>query len=227
MSIDRRACLAGAAAAASSLLFAPGPASAQRGGTPTAAEEAAMARLANAFMHKYNVPGLQVAIASEGEYVYSTAFGVADTAAGETLTPGHRFRIASISKTITSTAIFTLIESGALRLGDLVFGPNGLLPNDYPKSPQSKWIDEITVEHLLTHTSGGWTNDGNDPMFRKPELDHAELIRWTLQNQPQLHRSSASRTRCAITRPMATTPTSRMCGGWIRTAAGSPRRGRW
>ncbi len=186
MPIDRRTWLAGAAAAASSLLLGGTRASAEGAGTPTPAEQAAMQHLATAFMQKYRVPGLQVAIAADGAFVYEAAFGVADTS-GEALTPAHRFRIASISKTITSSAIFTLVESGALRLSDRVFGANGLVPNDYPKSPQSKWIDEITVEHLLTHTSGGWTNDGNDPMFRRPELDHAELIRWTLQNQPQLH----------------------------------------
>ena len=191
MSLDRRTCLVGAAAAASSLLFGPGLAQGAGDRMPTADEQAAMADLASAFMHKYNVPGLQVAVASAGELVYSAAFGVADTA-GEALTPAHRFRIASITKTITSTAIFLLIESGALRLGDRVFGPGGRLPNDYAKSPQSKWIDEITIEHLLTHTSGGWTNDGNDPMFRKPELDHAELIRWTLQNQPSCTRRARS-----------------------------------
>jgi CubicO group peptidase (beta-lactamase class C family) len=183
MIIDRRTLLAGAAA--SPLLFCDSRASAAAR-RPTASEQAAMQRLGNAFMQKYAVPGLQVAIAADGEMVHEAAYGLADTS-GEALTPAHRFRIASISKTITSTAIFTLIERGPLRLSDRVFGAGGLLRNDYPKSPQSQWIDDITVEHLLTHTSGGWTNDGNDPMFRRPELNHADLIRWTLQSQPQLH----------------------------------------
>jgi D-alanyl-D-alanine carboxypeptidase len=52
---------------------------------------------------------------------------VADKDSGEALTPQHRFRIASISKPITSTGIFTLIEAGKLQLDSRVFGPNSIL----------------------------------------------------------------------------------------------------
>jgi CubicO group peptidase (beta-lactamase class C family) len=37
-------------------------------------------------------------------------------------------------------------------------------------------VDEITIEHLLTHTSGGWPNNGTDPMFYNKRANHAELI---------------------------------------------------
>lgn len=50
--------------------------------------------------------------------------------------------------------------------------------------PSGSRVAEITVEHLLTHTAGGWTNDGNDPMFRAPTLGHAQLIATTLRTQP-------------------------------------------
>jgi len=69
------------------------------------------------------VPGLGIAIVQEGRLVYDEAFGFADIAARTTLTPTHRFRIASISKPITSVAIFKLIETGKLALSDRVFGP--------------------------------------------------------------------------------------------------------
>ena len=51
------------------------------------------------------------------------------------MTPQHRFRIASISKTITATGIFTLIEAGKLRLDSYVFGPDSVLGADYPTPP--------------------------------------------------------------------------------------------
>jgi CubicO group peptidase (beta-lactamase class C family) len=44
-------------------------------------------------------------------------------------------------------------------------------------------VEKITVRHLLTHTCGGWRNDGEDPMFRKQELSPKELIAWTLREQ--------------------------------------------
>jgi CubicO group peptidase (beta-lactamase class C family) len=150
----------------------------------SATERAAMASAANGFMSCYAVPGLSVAIARSGRLVYVEAFGQADRADGETLTPAHRFRIASVSKPVTSVAIFTLIETGGLRLGDLVFGPGGVLGVDYGAPPYAPYIDRVTVEHLLTHTGGGWRNDNRDPMFLNPRMTHAELIAWTLRTMP-------------------------------------------
>lgn len=143
-----------------------------------------MADAATEFMRNYDVPGLGVAIVRQGVLVYDEAFGMADREAGERLTPAHRFRVASVSKPITSVAMFTLIEQGRLGLDDRVFGHSGILGNDFGSLPAGSQIDQITVEHLLTHTSGGWTNDGNDPMFQQPQLDHRSLIAWTLANRP-------------------------------------------
>ena len=78
----------------------------------------------------------------------------------------------------------SLIERGSLRLSDPVFGRQGILGNAYGRPPEASRLDEITIDHLLTHTAGGWTNDRYDPMFQQPRLDHAELIAWTLKNQP-------------------------------------------
>ncbi len=151
---------------------------------PTPSERTAMADVAAEFMRNYDVPGLGVAIVRQGVLAYEEAFGLADKEAGKRLTTTHRFRIASVSKPITSVAIFSLIEQRALTLGDRVFGRGGILGSDFGPLPAGSQIDQITVEHFLTHTSGGWTNDGNDPMFRQPQLDHRALITWTLKNQP-------------------------------------------
>jgi CubicO group peptidase (beta-lactamase class C family) len=155
---------------------------------PSPDEKSAMQGLASAFMRTYDVPALQIAIAHEGEFVYSEAFGLADRERREDVTPVHRFRIASISKTMTSTAVFTLIEQGLLRLDDRVFGPDAVLTRvDISRAPRRDWIEAITVEQLLTHTAGGWGNDNDDPMFERPELGQADLIRWTLESHPLLH----------------------------------------
>jgi CubicO group peptidase (beta-lactamase class C family) len=154
---------------------------------PTQAERAAMANLARGFMQSYDVPALSVAVGHGGNMVYQEAFGVADRARKEAATPKHLFRIASVSKPITSAAIFSLIEGGRLGLGDKVFGANAILGSDYGRPPYHPGVDRITIEHLLTHTCGGWSNDGNDPMFRNPGMSQAELIAWTLRSRPLDH----------------------------------------
>ena len=89
--------------------------------------------------------------------IYQDAFGLADRENKEAVTPRHLFRIASVTKTITSVAIFSLIESGRIKLTDTVFGPNAVTGTDYGQPPYNPGIDQITIEHLLTHTSGGCT----------------------------------------------------------------------
>jgi CubicO group peptidase (beta-lactamase class C family) len=185
MSVSRRKMLQGSLLCATGIVHGSSQAVAQEPASPpTPDERKRLARLAAAFMETYEVPGLSLAIAIKGRPVYVEAFGVADRDAGEALTPQHRFRIASISKPITSAGIFTLIEAGKLRIDQRVFGPNSILGDDYPRSVDGSNIEQITIEHLLTHTTGGWGNDANDPMFSNKEMNHRELITWTLKNRP-------------------------------------------
>lgn len=142
---------------------------------------------AEAFMKAHDVPGLSVAIARNDQLAYQQAFGFADTSQREKVTPAHLFRIASVTKPITSVTIFDLVEKGRMHLDDLVFGPDGILRNDYGSPPYKSGVGEIRVKHLLTHTGGGWRNDGGDPMFRNPDMDHQQLIRWAIAKVPLTH----------------------------------------
>lgn len=146
-----------------------------------------MAQTALAFMEKFAAPALSVAIARRGQMVYEQPFGAADDESGEPLRTSNLFRIASVSKPITSVAIFRLMERGKLALTDKVFGHGAILGTEYGRSPYHRSIPEITVDHLLTHTSGGWPNDSTDPMFRFPGMNHAQLIGWALDNLPPLN----------------------------------------
>lgn len=195
MEISRRqfARLAAGAAALRALSL-PSPSQAQAAataepGAPTAAERDAMANLAHAFMDKYNVPAFSLAIGFGGKILHEAALGWADRESHAAVTPANRFRIASVSKPITSVVIFSLIEQGRIKLTDKVFGPGAIFGIDYGRPPYHPHIDEITVEHLLTHTCGGWSNahngpHGDDPMFINIEMNHAQLITWTLSNRP-------------------------------------------
>jgi CubicO group peptidase (beta-lactamase class C family) len=159
-----------------------GDSNVQQGFVP--AELNAMEAAATALMQKHQVPGLSVAIARKGRLVYAQGFGHADKEKNEKVAPNHLFRIASVSKSITATTIFRLIEDGKVRLSDKVFGPQAILGTDYGAPPYKQYVEEITVDHLLTHTAGGWENDRNDPMFRHFGMNHKELITWTIANQP-------------------------------------------
>jgi CubicO group peptidase (beta-lactamase class C family) len=149
---------------------------------PSAAEQEGMARLAGEFLREHGLSGLSVAFAREGTILYAGGHGFADAAGQVRVTPDHRFRIASVSKPITGTAILACVQQGRLKLDAPVFGPRGLL--DFPATEARHGI---TVDHLLTHTSGGWPNDGTDPMFREAGLNQAELIAWTLANRKPAH----------------------------------------
>jgi CubicO group peptidase (beta-lactamase class C family) len=155
------------------------------------AEEAAggggraeMFRVARGFMEQFSVPGLSIAITRNGRFVYEHQFGMADRQEAQQVLPSSLFRIASVTKPITSVTIFSLIEQGKLNLNDKVFGPSGILGTKYGKPPYQQYVTDITVDHLLTHTCGGWPNDSTDPMFRFNSWDQAKLISWALKNLP-------------------------------------------
>jgi CubicO group peptidase (beta-lactamase class C family) len=65
-------------------------------------------------------PGCAIAIAHRGRVVLERAWGHADLATEEPLTPRHRFRVASHSKSFTAAGILKLREQGRLKLDDSV-----------------------------------------------------------------------------------------------------------
>jgi CubicO group peptidase (beta-lactamase class C family) len=154
------------------------------GSDPTSEELSAMDSVAATFMQTHSVPGMCVTVARGGTLVHQKAYGVADRDKGEKVTPASLFRIASVSKPITSVAVFQLIEGGKLKLEDTVFGPGGILGTDFGSPPYQPHVAEIRLKHLLTHTAGGWKNDGSDPMFRNAAMNHRQLITWAIANVP-------------------------------------------
>ncbi len=113
-------------------------------------------------------PGCVLAVAHNGALVCERAYGVADARTGEALTPRHRFRVASHSKTFTAAAILKLREAGRLRLDDPV-GTH--LPG------LSAEVGAVTLAQLLAH-SGGLMRDGVDAghwLQRQAFLDAAAL----------------------------------------------------
>jgi CubicO group peptidase (beta-lactamase class C family) len=90
-------------------------------------------------------PGLSVAIAHRGEVVFEAALGHADLATSEAMTPRHRFRVASHSKSFTAAGVMKLREQGRLKLDDTAGQyVQGLHPD----------IAAATITQLLSHTAG-------------------------------------------------------------------------
>lgn len=120
------------------------------------------------FMKQSGLKGVSVAISQHEKMVYAKGFGYADIANNEMVSPQHLFRIASVSKLITATAIMKMVESGQLKLSDKIFGKEGIL-NEYTQIKDARALG-IEVQHLLTHT-GGWKNRfRTDPMFIPIEI---------------------------------------------------------
>lgn len=153
---------------------------------PSPSEADTLRSIAEDFLREHAIEGMAIAYGREGHIAFESGYGFADAAGKEPVTPAHRFRIASISKPITATAVMRSIEKGLLQRHSPVLGPQGILGDTYGRDlPPS--VRAITVDHLLTHTSGGWANDKTDPMFIDPKLPQDELIRRTLATQKQTH----------------------------------------
>ena len=69
-------------------------------------------------MRLSRLPGCIAVVMQRDQIAFERAYGSADLAAGEPLTPRHRFRIASHSKAFTASGIMKLREAGKLRLDD-------------------------------------------------------------------------------------------------------------
>ncbi|MBV8255138.1 MAG: beta-lactamase family protein [Chitinophaga sp.] len=136
------------------------------------------------FMQQYQVPGLAVAVSYHDKPVFAKGYGWADTAQRMPVTVNSLFRIGSVSKTITATAILKLVEQGRLRMDEKVFGAAGILGTHYGALPYSANLQQITVKQLLQHTSGGWPNNDQDPGFLYPALSQDSLISKTLDEVP-------------------------------------------
>ncbi len=110
-----------------------------------------------------NLPGIVALVARNGKIVFHQAYGMANNSSGRKMKTDDIFRIASQSKAITSTAVMMLWEEGKFQLDDPI---SKFIPEF--KNPQVlesfKYRDtsyttsaaetEITIRHLLTHTSG-------------------------------------------------------------------------
>ena len=109
-----------------------------------------------------DIPGVTAAVARDGKLVYFEALGEYDLENGKAMRPDTLFRIYSMTRQVTSIAVLQQYEQGKFEFDDPVsmylpeFADQRVLldPNGTDISQTRERVGDITVAHLLTHTSG-------------------------------------------------------------------------
>lgn len=115
-----------------------------------------------------STPGAAILVSQDGKIIYEKGFGYADIGNKVKVTPDTKFRIGSITKQFTAASILKLQEEGKLSIHDKL---SKYIP-DFPRG------NEVTIEHLLTHTSGihSYTNRNSLYKYLYMPITSAALI---------------------------------------------------
>jgi len=140
-------------------------------------------------LKKENVPGASIAVVRDGKVIKARGYGLADVELNVPATERTVYQWASVTKQFTAGAVMLLVEQGKMKLEDSV-------SHYYTNAPVA-WSN-VTVRHLLTHTSGIRSYTSLPGFFRtlrkdyKPEelidlvreepLDFDPGERWTYNN---------------------------------------------
>lgn len=113
------------------------------------------------YLAQYNQPGVSVVVAVDDRIVYAKGYGWADRERQVPSSPWLEHRLASVSKTMTATAVMRLVEQGRVQLDSPAWTYVGAFMTAEPADAR---IKQVTVRQLLMH---GWGLDRSvspDPM---------------------------------------------------------------
>ena len=128
-------------------------------------------RAVSAWMQRHRAPALSVAIALDGIPAWSAGFGLADPARGVSATSHTSYRLASVTKSITATAVMMLAEEGVLDL-------DAPIQRYCPAYPPKRWT--ITARLLLAHLAGVRHHSVFESM--RPNTRHFESVTSSLDS---------------------------------------------
>jgi D-alanyl-D-alanine carboxypeptidase len=169
--------------------------------TPLVADDANSALLerllGEALAGDPSLPGIAVRIESPELGVIEAAVGVANRDTQTPLTPDDSFRVASITKTFTAAAIYRLVEEGDLATSDPIAD---VLSPDLVDALEAGRYDpaRITINHLLTHTSGIYnyaTDSGFQAaalLLRAKQWSRFEIVQWAMEHGSPLSAPGAA-----------------------------------
>jgi CubicO group peptidase (beta-lactamase class C family) len=123
-------------------------------------------------------PGLSIGIVHDQDVVWAAGFGRASLEQDRPATPETLYRIASITKLFTSTAILQLRDAGRLRLDDPIVEHLPWFAIDQPHAD----APVMTIRHLLTHTAG-LPREAAFPYWTDGDFPTMERIRERLPRQ--------------------------------------------
>ncbi len=135
----------------------------------------AVAEALTAAMRKYQIPGTALGILAGDREEHAT-FGVASVSSLRAVTPATLFQIGSLTKTYTATAIWRLIDAGALSLDAPV---RSFLPD--LQLQDAGTAATVTVANLLDHSAGWYGDEGFDT-----GSDDDALARYVAERLPDL-----------------------------------------
>jgi CubicO group peptidase (beta-lactamase class C family) len=128
-------------------------------------------------MQKQRIPGLSLAIVKDDKIILAKGYGLANVELAVPVKPETIFQSGSVGKQFTATAVMILVEEGKINLDDKL--------NKYFADAPEAWKN-ITVRHLLTHTSG-LPNDFSEEDYRR-DFTEAEMVKkaetFPLEFQP-------------------------------------------
>jgi CubicO group peptidase (beta-lactamase class C family) len=114
-------------------------------------------------MKTQRIPGVSLAVVKNGKVILAEGYGLANVELNVAAGPETVFKIGSVSKQFIATGIMLLVQEGKVSLDDKI--------NQYLEQPPDTW-KEISVRHLLTHTSGLVREaPGFDPMKVQTDAD--------------------------------------------------------
>lgn len=123
-------------------------------------------KFVKAEMEKQKIPGVALAIVNEGKISYSKGYGFANLEHQVPVKVETIFQSGSVGKQFTSAAIMLLVEDGKINLEDKI--------TKYFKDTPETWKN-ITVRHLLTHTSG--MTDYPEPFDYRKDYTEGDLYK--------------------------------------------------
>jgi len=115
---------------------------------------------------KQRIPGLSLAVVKDGQIILAKGYGYANVEHQVPVKPETIFQSGSMGKQFTATAVMLLVEEGKINLDEKISKYLGEVPESW---------QNITVRHLLTHTSG-LTDYPDDFDFRR-DYTEAELLK--------------------------------------------------
>ena len=144
-------------------------------------------------MREQHIPGAALSVVRDGKIIKTRGYGLANVELDVAVKPESIFQTGSVGKQFTATAVMMLVEEGKIAVSDKI--------SKFIADTPATW-KEITVRHLLTHTSGipdytgegqagnevaisyrkDYTEDEMVQAFEKAPLDFQPGEKWSYSN---------------------------------------------